>query len=151
MKTILNPSNIYGTRRQTLWVLGIIFMASRNILQGSICDHSVRDTKITFSEYLFSDFGPERDAKRTLHVIFQVQTAILSDFCCKQSNICKIHRLHSPVKNFLEVIHICSGYLEGPLGSGLSNAPRFMVIRSIHQKIFHFFDFFGKKTSQLPF
>ena len=70
----------------------------------------------------------------------------------KITRICKIHRLHRPVKNFLEVIHICSGYPEGPPRSGLSNALTFMIIRCVDQKIFaKNWLWWKKKTSEVGF
>ena len=47
---------------------------------------------------------------------------------------------------------ICCGYLEGPSGSGLSNALTFMIIRCVDQKIFAKNWFLWKKTlPELPF
>ena len=54
--------------------------------------------------------------------------------------------LQRPLKNFLEVKHMCSRYLEGAPASGLSNAPTPTVIRLVDQKILRNCDFFGKNT-----
>ena len=59
---------------------------------------------------------------------------------------CEIQRLQGAVKNFLGVEDICSGYLEGPPWSGLSNAPTFMIIWWVYQKILRNFEFLVKKT-----
>ena len=44
-----------------------------------------------------------------------------------------MQRLQRSIENFLDVGDTCSGYLEGPPGSGLSNASTFMVIRCIEK------------------
>ena len=59
---------------------------------------------------------------------------------------CEIQRLQGAVKNFLGVEDICSGYLEGPPWSGLSNAPTFMIIWWVYQKILRNFEFLVKKN-----
>ena len=67
--------------------------------------------------------------------------------CCKKCWFSWFVELQRPLENFLDVKDTCSGYLEGPPGSGLSNAPTFMVIRCIGEKISPIYDFFGKKPT----
>ena len=64
---------------------------------------------------------------------------------------CEIQRLQGAVKNFLGVEDICSGYLEGPPWSGLSNAPTFMIIWWVYQKILRNFEFLVKKPFRYTF